>query len=47
MAQQNALISTTIASRQEQAKADKRNLIIVGVGGGMIVVGALAVLKLA
>lgn len=47
IAQQQALISTTIASRQEQAKADKRNLIIVGVGGGAIVVGALAVLKFA
>jgi hypothetical protein len=47
MAQQNALISSTIASRQEQAKADKRNLLILGVGGGVIVVGALAVLKFA
>tara|TARA_R110000868_G_scaffold101361_4_gene279102 strand:+ start:10642 stop:11010 length:369 start_codon:yes stop_codon:yes gene_type:complete len=46
IAQQQALISTSIASREEQKKADKRNLIIVGVGGGAIVVGALAVLKL-
>lgn len=47
MAQQQALISTTIASREEQKKADKRNLVIVGIGGGVIVVGALAVLKFA
>jgi hypothetical protein len=47
MAQQNALISTTIASREEQKKADKRNLVIVGIGGGVIIVGALAVLKFA
>jgi hypothetical protein len=45
IAQQQALISTTIASREEQKKADKRNLIIVGIGGGVIVIGALAVLK--
>jgi uncharacterized membrane protein affecting hemolysin expression len=45
IAQQQALISTSIASREEQKKADKRNLVIVGVGGGAIVVGALAVLK--
>jgi hypothetical protein len=47
IAQQQALISTSIASREEQKKADKRNLIIVGVGGGVIVIGALAVLKFA
>jgi len=47
IAQQQALISTTIASREEQKKADKRNLVIVGVGGGVIVIGALAVLKFA
>ena len=47
IAQQQALISTSIASREEQKKADKRNLVIVGVGGGVIVIGALAVLKFA
>jgi hypothetical protein len=47
IAQQQALISSSIMSKQEQAKADKRNLIIVGVGGGAIVIGALAVLKFA
>ena len=45
IAQQQALISASISSKGEQAKADKRNLIIVGVGGGAIVIGALAVLK--
>jgi hypothetical protein len=47
IAQQQALISTSIASREEQQRADKRNLVIVGVGGGVIVIGALAVLKFA
>ena len=47
IAQQQALISTSIASREEQKRADKRNLVIVGVGGGVIVIGALAVLKFA
>ena len=47
IAQQQALISTSIASREEQKKADKRNLVIVSVGGGVIVIGALAVLKFA
>lgn len=47
IAQQQALISTSISSREEQKKADKRNLVIVGVGGGVIVIGALAVLKFA
>jgi hypothetical protein len=47
IAQQQALINATITSREEQKKADKRNLIIVGVGGGAIVIGALAVLKFA
>jgi hypothetical protein len=46
IAQQNALIQTTIASQSAQKEADKRNLVIVGIGGGVIIVGALAVLKL-
>jgi hypothetical protein len=47
IAQQQALINSTITSREEQKKADKRNLVIVGVGGGVIIIGALAVLKFA
>jgi 3-dehydroquinate synthetase len=42
-AQNNAVLTQAMIKDQ----ADKRNLVIVGIGGGVIVVGALAVLKLA
>jgi hypothetical protein len=45
-AKNNALIQATILSRQASKDAEKRNLVIVGVGGAVVVVGALAVLKL-
>lgn len=44
-AKNNALIQATIISRQASKDAEKRNLVIVGVGGAVVVVGALAVLK--
>jgi hypothetical protein len=44
-AKTNALIQATLISRQASKDAEKRNLIIVGVGGAVVVVGALAVLK--
>lgn len=43
MAQNNVLLSQ--ASMKEQA--DRKNLLILGLGGGVIIVGAIAVLKLA
>jgi hypothetical protein len=45
-AKTNAIIQSTIISRQASKDAEKRNLIIVGVGGAVVIVGALAVLKL-
>lgn len=42
-AQTNALLTQNMLKDQ----ADKRNLVIIGIGGGVIVVGALAVLKFA
>jgi len=44
-AKANAVIQSTIISRQASKDAEKRNLVIVGVGGAVVVVGALAVLK--
>jgi uncharacterized iron-regulated membrane protein len=44
-AQANAVISQTIASRQLAKDSEKRNLVIASVGGGIILVGALVVLK--
>lgn len=41
----NATIQSTILSRQASKDAEKRNLVIVSVGGAVVVVGALAVLK--
>jgi hypothetical protein len=46
-AQSSAIISATLTSRQASADAEKRNLVIVSVGGGIVLVGALAVLKFA
>jgi len=45
-AKNNAIIQATILSRQASKDAERRNLVIVGVGGAVVVVGALAVLKL-
>jgi hypothetical protein len=45
-AKTNAVIQATLLSRQASKDAEKRNLVIVGVGGAVVVVGALAVLKL-
>jgi hypothetical protein len=44
-AKTNALIQAKIISIQASKDAEKRNLVIVGVGGAVVVVGALAVLK--
>jgi Fe2+ transport system protein B len=44
-AQANAVISQTIASRQLAKDSEKRNVIIASVGGGIILIGALVVLK--
>lgn len=44
-AKANAVIQSTIISRQATKDAERRNLVIVGVGGAVVVVGALAVLK--
>lgn len=44
-AKNNAIIQATILSRQASKDAEKRNLVIIGVGGSIVVVGALAVLK--
>lgn len=44
-AQANAVIQQTIASRQLAKDSEKRNLVIASVGGGIILVGALVVLK--
>jgi len=44
-AQTSAILSSTIASRQASKDADKRNLVITIVGGGVVLVGALLVLK--
>ena len=42
-AQQQALIT----SKALQEQTDKKNLITIGIGGGVIIIGAIAVLKLA
>jgi len=44
-AQANAVIQQTIASRQLAKDSEKRNLVIASVGGGIILIGALVVLK--
>lgn len=44
-AQANAVISQTIASRQLAKDSEKRNIVIASVGGGIILIGALVVLK--
>jgi hypothetical protein len=44
-AQQNALIQAQIIAQQTSADAEKRNLVIVGVGGGAIAIASLFVLK--
>jgi hypothetical protein len=44
-AQTSAILGTTIASRQASKDADNRNLVIAVVGGGVVLVGALFVLK--
>lgn len=44
-AQANAVISQTIASRQLAIDSEKKNVVIASVGGGIILIGALVVLK--
>lgn len=44
--QQNAIIQATIAARQMAKDTEKKNLVYLAIGGGVIVVGAIAVLKL-
>jgi hypothetical protein len=43
--QTQAVISQTIASRQLAKDSEKRNVVIASVGGGIILIGALIVLK--
>jgi hypothetical protein len=45
VAQQNALIQSQIVAQQTSADAEKRNLVIVSIGGGAIVIGSLFILK--
>jgi len=44
-AQAQAVVQQTIASRQLAIDSEKRNIIYASVGGGVILVGALVVLK--
>jgi hypothetical protein len=44
-AQQNALIQAQIVAQQTSADAEKRNLVIVSVGGGAIAIASLFALK--
>lgn len=44
-AQQNALIQAQITAQQTSADAEKRNLVIVAIGGGAIAITSLFVLK--
>lgn len=45
IAQQSALIQSQIVAQQTSADAEKRNLVIVSIGGGAIVLGSLFILK--
>jgi hypothetical protein len=38
---------TLMTAQSLQQQAEKKNLVILGIGGGVIIVGAIAVLKLA
>jgi Na+/glutamate symporter len=38
---------TLMTAKSLQEQTDKKNLVILGIGGGVIVIGAIAVLKLA
>lgn len=44
-AQQNAVIQAQITAQQTSADAEKRNLVIVGIGGGAIAIASVFVLK--
>jgi hypothetical protein len=44
-AQQNALIQAQIIAQQTSADAEKRNLVIVGIGGGAIAIASVFILK--
>lgn len=44
-AQQNAVIQAQITAQQTSADAEKRNLVIVAIGGGAIAITSLFVLK--
>ena len=44
-AQQNALIQAQIVAQQTSADAEKRNLVIVSIGGGAIAIASLFALK--
>ena len=45
--QQNALIQYTLQAQQMSKDAEKRNLVYLAIGGGVILVGSIAVLKIA
>lgn len=45
--QQNAIIQATINAQQIAKDTEKKNLVYLAIGGGIIVVGSIAVLKLA
>jgi hypothetical protein len=44
-AQQNAVIQSQIIAQQTSADSEKRNLVIVSIGGGAIVLASLFVFK--
>jgi hypothetical protein len=46
-AQTSAIINATIQTRQIAKDTEKKNLVIASVGGGIVIIGALAVLKFA
>jgi hypothetical protein len=46
-AQTSAIINATIQTRQIAKDTEKKNLVIASVGGGIIIIGALAVYKFA